>query len=216
MSVIRVPLWGVVLVGLAPHSASAQSERPAPPPVPWGVSASASSFKTHAEWFPKMAAAGVTTVRLFPEWRSLEPTKNTWKWDQSDALVKAAADNKIEINAILMGSPPGTKALHAFPMDNLNDWSNYVTTVVKRYKNSIRYWEVWNEGNGGFNDGRHTTADYAKLAVTTYQAVKKADPQARVGLTVASFDPAYLNQTILAMKKLGAPQFVRFPLYSPV
>jgi hypothetical protein len=39
------------------------------PPTPWGVSASASSFRDHATWFPRMRAAGVSTVRLFPEWR---------------------------------------------------------------------------------------------------------------------------------------------------
>jgi hypothetical protein len=152
-----------------------------------------------------MAEARVATVRLFPEWRTFEPKKGTWKWDDGDTLVKTAADNKLNINAILMGSPPGAKTAHAFPMDNLDDWSNYVSAVVGRYHKQIHYWEVWNEGNGGFNDGRHTTADYAKLAVTTYAAAKKADAQARVGLSVASFDAPYLHQTVLAMAKAETP-----------
>jgi hypothetical protein len=141
---------------------------------------------------------------MFPEWRDIEPAKGTWNWDRADALVKAGADNKIEINGVLMGSPPGVKAIHAFPMNDLEGWSNYVTNVVSRYK-QIRYWEVWNEGNGGFNDAHHTTSDYAKLAATTYAAAKKADSRAKVGLTVASFDAPYLNQTILAMAKQGKP-----------
>ncbi|MDB5355807.1 MAG: hypothetical protein JWN24_2260 [Phycisphaerales bacterium] len=155
-------------------------------------------------WLPMMSAAGVSTVRLFPEWRDIEPSKGTWNWDRCDALVKAAADNHIEINGILMGSPPGSKASHAFPMDDLDGWSDYVSAVVGRYK-QIRYWEVWNEGNGGFNDGHHTTADYAKLAAFTYAAAKKANPRANVGLTVASFDAPYLNQAIGAMAKQGRP-----------
>jgi hypothetical protein len=184
----------------------AQPETPKQPATnPWGVSASASSFKDHAEWFPKMADAGITTVRLFPEWRNFEPKKGTWKWDDGDTLVKSAADNKLEINAILMGSPPGAKTAHAFPMDDLEDWSKYVTAVVGRYNKQIHYWEVWNEGNGGFNDGKHSTADYARLASTTYSAAKKASPEAKVGLSVASFDAPYLNQAILAMAKAGTP-----------
>ena len=152
-----------------------------------------------------MAAAGVVSVRLFPEWRNFEPKKGTWNWENGDALDKAAADNKLEINAVLMGSPPGAKTAHAFPMDDLGDWSDYVSAVVGRYHKQIRYWEVWNEGNGGFNDGHHTTADYAELAAASYAAAKKADPDARVGLTVASFDAPYLQQTILAMAKAGTP-----------
>jgi hypothetical protein len=183
-----------------------QPERPKQPAAnPWGVSASASSFKDHTEWFPKMASAGITTVRLFPEWRSFEPKKGTREWSSADTLVKTAADNKLEINAILMGSPPGAKTAHAFPMDDLEDWSKYVTAVVGRYSKQIHYWEVWNEGNGGFNDGKHTTTDYAKLAATTYSAAKKAAPEAKVGLSVASFDAPYLNQAILAMAKAGTP-----------
>jgi hypothetical protein len=162
-----------------------------------------------------MAEAGITSIRLFPEWRQLEPTKGTWKWDDSDRLVKTAADNHLEITAILMGSSHNAKGGHTFPMDDLEGWANYVTNVVGRYKDKIRYWEVWNEGNGGFNDGHHTTADYARLAEVTYAAAKKANPQAQVGLSVASFDAPYLNQAILAMKKDGKPNSFDFLCIHP-
>jgi hypothetical protein len=129
--------------------------------------------------------------------------------------VKSAADHGLQINAILMGSPPGAKTVHAFPMDNLDDWSRYASAVVGRYKDNIRYWEVWNEGNGGFNDGKHTTADYARLAIATYEAAKKADPNARVGLTVASFDAPYLRETVRAMAAAGKPNCFDFLCVHP-
>ena len=195
----------VFAVAVGSRPLAAQPDKRPSTSSPFGVSSSASAFKDHAEWFPKIAAAGVTSVRLFPEWNGFERPKGTWKWDDGDALVKAAAANKIAITAILMGSPPGAKASHAFPMNDLKQWASYVTKVVDRYKKDIHHWEVWNEGNGGFNDGHHTTSDYAKLAAVTYAAVKKADPQAKVGLSVASFDAPYLNQTILAMAKAGTP-----------
>ncbi|HZZ72079.1 MAG TPA: hypothetical protein VFE24_07480 [Pirellulales bacterium] len=185
------------------------------PPGPWGVSSSSSAFKTHQQWFPKMAAAGITSVRLFPEWRGIETATGVWNWSASDLLVKSAADNHLEINAILMGSPPGTKSVHAFPMQNLEDWSSYVSKSVERYHRQIRDWEVWNEGNGGFNDGHNSTADYAKLAAATYTAAKQADPQAQVGMTVASFDPAYLDQAILAMAKAGKANHFDFLCVHP-
>jgi polysaccharide biosynthesis protein PslG len=182
---------------------------------PWGISASASSMRNPDDWLPKMAAAGVATVRLFPEWRAFEPARGKWQWDHADALVKSAANNKIEINAILMGSPPAAKKVHAFPMDDLDGWSRFVGGVVDRYKGRIRHWEVWNEGNGGFNDDHHTTSDYARLAAATYAAAKKADPKARVGLSVASFDAPYLNQAIRAMAKAGQPNRFDFLCIHP-
>jgi len=188
-----------VIVGGRPLSAQPPSPERQPAVTPWGVSSSASAYRDHAAWLPKMAAAGVSTVRLFPEWNGFQTKDGAWKWELGDALVKSAAENTIEINAILMGSPPGAKASHAFPMDNLEGWSTYVSSVVGRYKKHIHYWEVWNEGNGGFNDGHHTTVDYAKLVIATSDAAKKADPQAQVGLSVASFDAPYLHQTIRAL-----------------
>ena len=200
-------ILALTLVAVQARQASAQgiaSERK-PAATPWGLSSSAGSTRNAAEWLPKMAAAGVTTVRMFPEWRSFEPKTGTWNWTGGDALVQAATDNRIEINAILMGAAPEAKAVHAFPMENLDGWSKYVSAVVERYKDRVHYWEVWNEGNGGFNDGQHTTVDYAQLAIRTYEAAKRADPNAQVGLTVASYDAPYLQQTILAMKQANKP-----------
>src|SRR4051812_35014538 len=76
---------------------------------PWGIAGSSSSNNNRDEWFPRMAAAGVTTIRLSPEWRGVEPVKGTWKWDGPDALVASATKNTIEINGILMGAAPWSK-----------------------------------------------------------------------------------------------------------
>ncbi|TWT34742.1 glycoside hydrolase family protein [Blastopirellula retiformator] len=171
---------------------------------PWGVSSSASAFRNHTEWFPKVASAGVTSVRLFPGWRSFQPELGQWNWKQGDQLVESAQQHDLQLTAILMGTPPGSKFLHAFPVDNLPAWSQFVEGTVAHYGDQVRYWEVWNEGNGGFNDAHHTTVDYAKLAATTYDAAKQGNANAQVGLTVASFDPDYLQQTITAMRDAGA------------
>lgn len=198
-------MTGIALVAILSFTAAA-SPQAAPDEVPWGVSSSSSSFRNHADWLPKISAVGVRTVRLFPEWGGLQPAPDSWTWEGCDALVRHAADQKIEINAILMGKPAWTKiGVHAFPMRNLPEWSTWVTTTVAHYKDQVRYWEVWNEGNGGFNDEHHTTVDYARLAAETYAAAKKGDPRAQVGLTVASFDAPYLQRAIRAQADAGHP-----------
>ncbi|HWE02343.1 MAG TPA: endo-1,4-beta-xylanase [Tepidisphaeraceae bacterium] len=202
------PLAGAVALCVILSNAKGGENKPAPDAgaVPWGISSSSSSFKNYEAWFPKMAEAGVRSVRLFPEWRGFEPAQGTWKWDRADAMVKCAADNDIQISGMLFGSAPWSKdGSHAFPMNHLDDWSNYVSKLVDHYKDQIHYWEVWNEGNAGFNDGHHTTADYAELVARAYAAAKNADPTAQVGMSVASFDAPYIDQAILAQAKIGKP-----------
>ena len=183
---------------------------------PWGVSSSSSGMSNTGEWMPKLHDAGITTARLFPEWVAIEPRKGEWTWDRTDALVRTADENHFRINAILMGSVPwSTDKPHTFPMSDLDGWSGFVSQSVARYKGRIHHWEVWNEGNGGFNSGHHTAIDYARLAAVTYAAAKKADPSAQVGLTVASFDPAYLRHAILAQKQGGAPAHFDFLAIHP-
>lgn len=205
----------VLLLGSPARSLIAQEVAPAGKANVWGVSASASSFQNHAEWFPKMQKAGVTSVRLFPEWRTVEPRPGEWNWSASDALVASGEQHRLEINGVFMGSTPSNKAIHAFPMEDLPGWSKFVENSVKRYQGRIRHWEVWNEGNAGFNDGQHNTTDYAQLAMATYTAAKRADAKAQVGLSVASYDAPYLQQTLLAMKKAGNPESFDFLCIHP-
>ena len=71
-SLVRCLLGGVIAIALTlPLDAQEPVGDSARPRVtPWGISSSASSFRNHEEWFPKMAEAGVSTIRMFPEWRS--------------------------------------------------------------------------------------------------------------------------------------------------
>lgn len=172
--------------------------------IPWGISSSASGERNYAEWFPRMSEVGIRSVRLFPEWRGLQSSDGKWNWQRPDALVKSAGENKLEITGLLFGAAPGTKDRgHAFPIKHLDAWSAYSAQVVGRYKEQIHHWEVWNEGNAGFNDAHNTTQEYAALVSAAYDAAKKVDPKARIGMSVASFDAPYLDQAILAQAKAG-------------
>lgn len=67
----RTIACGIVLTFVS--QLSAQAQQPNPDAVPWGIASSASAWRNHGEWFPKMTEAGASWVRLFPEWRSIEP-----------------------------------------------------------------------------------------------------------------------------------------------
>ena len=87
------------------------------------------------------------------------------------------------------------------PIKNMQYWQNFVTASVDRYSDDIKYWEVWNEFNGSFYVGRspaEKAQDYAKLVVAAYDAAKKVDPTAKIGMSVANFDVAFLDAAIKA------------------
>lgn len=178
-----------------------------PPPdtrdSPFGIVSSGTSYKTYPDWFPKMSAAGITWARMLPPWGAFEPARGDWNFEKGDMLFKTADGSHIHISADLLFSAPWVAKARAFPMKNLDDWGSFVSKVVDRYKDRTQYWEVWNEGNGGFNANHNTTADYAALVSDSYAAARKIDPNARVGISVASFDLPYIEQTIRAQARAG-------------
>ncbi|MBC7225990.1 MAG: hypothetical protein H5T61_01980 [Thermoflexales bacterium] len=63
--------------------------------------------------------------------------------------------------------------------DPVNTWGRFVYTVAYRYRDSVKYWEVWNEPDlHWFWSG--TSTDYAQLLKVAYRAVKAACPDCRV------------------------------------
>jgi hypothetical protein len=66
--------------------------------------------------------------------------------------------------------------------DPINYWGRFVHTVVSRYGDRVKHWEMWNEVDDGdwnyFWTG--TEADYAQLLKVGYQATKAACPDCDV------------------------------------
>lgn len=184
-----------------------QPADPDPEAMPWGIATSASSTRTVADWFPTLSDADVVWVRAFAEWGTLEPVQGTLNFAPTDALLDVAQANHLQLSGLIFGSPKwAAPSSHPFAMDHLDAWGNYANALATHYKDHIRYWEVWNEGNSGFNDGHNTAADYARLVSAAYQGAKKADPNAQIGLSVASFDAPYIGQVVLAQATNGKPE----------
>ncbi len=174
------------------------------PPPERSSDAAASPFGAHfsldADGLAIARAVGVRWLRLHPpnhtKWRVVEPyVKGEWAWrDQPIAVAK-------EAGLLLMGSldrcptwastaPPGT-ADHSFytgrgawlPKD-WKDWEEYVARTVRRYKNDIHVWEVWNEPNLTNwlvpRTGQTRAEAYVEMLRHTYPIVKRENPQATV------------------------------------
>jgi len=133
-------------------------------------------------WIPQMAAIGIQVLR-------------TATPDQMDYL----RDRGFHFGGLLYAVPPGDTldAPGSLPVKNLPAWSVWVTEQVKAARGWVKYWELWNEPPNGIGPGQ-TAADYARLLVSTYNAVKAADPTAWVGMAAKSVYVNWLEQTIRA------------------
>ncbi len=150
---------------------------------------------------PKLEQAGVKWLRLFPEWQTIQPRQGQWNWEISDRLVADARASKIQILGLWCYFAPWTSAdggTRRGPIKEMQYWRDYVSATVSRYHKDIKYWEVWNEFDGSFYEGRQgaeRVKDYADLVVAAYDAAKQIDPDIKVGTCVGA---GFLDMAIKA------------------
>jgi hypothetical protein len=74
-------------------------------------------------------------------------------------------------------SPP--QGLYLAWNDPNNHWGNYIYTVVSRYGDRVKHWEMWNEPEWTYF-WTGTSTDYKQLLKVGYQATKAACPDCQV------------------------------------
>ena len=152
-----------------------------------------------------IAQIGATWIKgEFHLWEMVEPEKGAFDWTKMDERVRCLDEVGIHYLPYLYGTPkwasatPDNKNFDLSWPTNLEDWSNYVYTVVNRYKASINTWEVWGEPNAVIS--KEELLGYFNVHKTAYLAAKKADPQVRiVGPCFQGFDRSWFESQI----KLG-------------
>jgi GH35 family endo-1,4-beta-xylanase len=147
--------------------------------------------------------AGVTWLRLFPEWQSTEPRKGEFNWTGADRIVADARKNNIRLVGWMGYFAPWATtdgSTRTAPIKNINDWGDYATALVSRYKDSIKHWEIYNEFNGSFSKSSDKPRDYVAMVVAASKAIKSVDPQAMIGISCANFDLGFFDGVIKAIQ----------------
>ncbi len=181
---------------------------------PWSIASGAEWSGDYPEFNPLLKDAGVRSIRLFPEWQSIQPKQGDWNWDGADKMVADARKNNMEIIGVWCYFAPWASAdggTRRGPVKDMQFWRDYTRNTALRYKNDIQYWEIWNEFNGSFYQGNDKVKEYADLTVNAYKEVKKVNPNIKVGISVANFDVGFLNSTI----KAGAANHFDFVCVHP-
>lgn len=161
------------------------------------------SAEDNARWVPQMAAIGLHEYRTgMTGWSLVEPEEGKWNWTALDKQMTYLEEQGFRFGAMLYGNAKWNKldAPGTLPVNNISAWSKYATEVAKHVQGRVKHFEIWNEPPNGTGKDQ-TPADYAKLVVASYDAVKAVDPTALIGLAAKSAHVNYLEQVIQAGAK---------------
>lgn len=131
--------------------------------------------------------AGFTWVKQRFEWRYIEKNrKNSFEWAEADRIVNAINGAGLGIVARLDNQPDWARRDKIFPAsgppDKMEDWKDFLEEISERYRGKIQAYEIWNEPNLAreWGNTKPDAAAYTEMLRVSYQAIKKADPQALV------------------------------------
>lgn len=125
----------------------------------------------------------------YANWTNLEPAPGRWEFAGLDKMVGEAQEHGVNVLIPLAMPPrwasarpeekgaygPGSSAEPA----RIEDWRNYVRTVVTRYKGKVAEYQVWNEpSDKGFFTGQ--VDQLVALTCEAFRIVKAIDPAIRV------------------------------------
>jgi hypothetical protein len=157
----------------------------------------------------QMVETGVKWIRFNNvKWSEIEP--NPGEYDQN-ALDKLEEQLYNALNAgmnliIVVRSAPSWAQKYSgyncgpIAENNIKDFANFMATMVDRYKDYVKYWEIWNEPDaplnlndpgfekdgyfgcwGDANDTTYYGGDYfSQMLSQVYPAIKNVDPEAQV------------------------------------
>ena len=183
---------------LAPFmGAAATTSDPAKDPEMsiFGVGPCSMHVRDFPKWMPQMTAIGIRDLRSFGGSWGVEPEPGKWDWKGMDERLTYLESLNVQAGVLLLGHPKWlTKDAKGLPLNSLPEWSTYVYNVVAHTKGRVKYFEVWNEPPNG--TGKATAEDYGKVVVASYDAAKKANPDALVGIAAKSVALNYLDAAI--------------------
>jgi len=146
------------------------------------------------------------------QWPYVEKTKGTFDWSQLDSFVNQAYAHGVDFVYTSFYVPywaaadkSTCKANYSFGstvctgmVANIQDWKNFITAVVTRYKGRIKIYELWNEPSCPCTF-TGTVAQLVALTQAEHDVIRSIDPNALiVGPTMQAYQSAYLDSYFAA------------------
>jgi len=133
----------------------------------------------------RLAAAGVTSVRMELDWNRVEPKPGEFVWGAFDAAVSDARARKIAV--VLVLGPCASWAVNPswqVPADqkprsvpkSVELWRRYVKASVLHFRDRVHCWQVREQPNA--RNLRGTRSDYLSLLDSATRLIRSLDPKA--------------------------------------
>ncbi|MCX5696954.1 MAG: beta-galactosidase [Candidatus Omnitrophica bacterium] len=130
-----------------------------------------------------MREAGVGTVRMDFLWQDIEPQQGKFDFAKYDFIVELLRNNNITVLGILDYSVDWDSPQRKwnYPSKDHRRFIDYARKVVVRYRDKVKYWEVWNEPDSHtYWEPQDGLAGYCALLKDAYIALKEIDPECRI------------------------------------
>lgn len=169
-------------------------------------------------YYTKLFNSGVKYLRAPLDWNTVEQTKGVY-WELSDLRnfdvnINYTFNNGIKITGLLGGTNP------LYDNDNppvsfeaVKAFGNYSYFVANRFRDKIKYWEIWNEANyiGGWTSVPNAS-QYTTLLKEAAIRVREANPDAKIIFAgTALFDFKFVKECLDA----GASAYFDIMAYHP-
>lgn len=150
-------------------------------------------------YYPLLRQLGVSMSRVDADWPMLEKPEGHWNWYHIDNLIQESKDNGVLLFAIIGYNPEWLK----FPAGKGTDhqkFLNYVRQTVNHFKDSIFYWDLWNEPQYTWTGSKE---EFGQLMYQAYQIIKEIQPNATVNFNAFPFEGTMHGYTLDNLKPLN-------------
>lgn len=138
-----------------------------------------------------MKEAGVGMVRLDFLWQDIEPAPGEYHFEKYDRIVDVLTRNQIRILGLLGYSASWAGPVWNGPPEKDATFVRFAKKVIARYKNRVKYWEVWNEPDSRtYWEPQDEMKRYTRLLKKVFSAAKSADPSCKIvlgGMTAGGY-----------------------------
>lgn len=149
------------------------------------------TFENHCKLAKEL---GIFWARTVIRWDVAEPENGTFNWELVDYKINcilnfSGTDELLVMFTNVPSWASGVEGSWTDPPIHPADFKEFVIEAVNRYKDRVKYWEIYNEPNLAVY-WKGTPEQYLTLLENAYEEIKKADPNATVlsaGISNADF-----------------------------
>ncbi|MEW5760963.1 MAG: hypothetical protein AB1779_09375, partial [Candidatus Thermoplasmatota archaeon] len=140
----------------------------------------------------EVSELGVKDAIIDIVWSLIEtPQNDTYNWSRWDSIMSYGKTYGINVRAQVSYTPSWSNSQGpGYPPGNPQDYADFVSVVMSRYKDQIKGFEIWNEPNMNYF-WKGTVAQYVAMLNFAYDAIKSVNRD--IPVISGGLAPEYAN-----------------------